>query len=232
MREQTDLGRAGARLAALALVAGMLSGCATTRMAIRNGELATKTEMSQSVFLELRGSPPPTVYVSESSSLGEDIAVRERLEVDLQARGYTLVDEPDYATYILQLNHLSMVESELDDGETLNDAIQQAWIAGAGAGVAAIILGQEGAADEIGLVVGVLAFLLDSHSKNVAHTLTTDVLVTEVAPFGEGGGEPRRHETRIVSAASKMNLGREDAVPAVAGELSRALAGLLPSRVR
>ena len=81
---------------------------------------------------------------------------------------------------------------------------------------------------EIGLAVGVLGFLFDAKTKHIAHTLTTDVLVTERISGGEGDAEVRYHETRIVSGASKVNLDLEEGLPAMVSGLSRSLAGLLP----
>ena len=205
-----------------------LAGCATTRMAIRYGDLSTKTEMSESVFLELRSDLPQTVYISEASTAGRELTVRPTLDRQLTASGYTLVDAPDEATYIIQINHLRLAKFELTGEQTVNNAIKGAFMAGAGAALATDILGASGVAAEVGLAVSVLAFLLDSKTKHIAHTLTTDVLVTERVP---ASGELRYHETQIVSGASKVNLKLERCLPAMIGELSRSLAGLLPTRV-
>ncbi len=205
-----------------------LGGCATSRMMIRHGELSTKTEMSESIFLELRSDLPQTVYISEASTAGRELTVRPPLDWMLTESGYTLVDSPDEATYIIQINHLRLEEFELTGEQTVNDAIQGAFVAGAGAALATDILGGSGVAGEVGLAVGVLAFLFDSKTKHIAHTLTTDVLVTERVP---ASGELRYHETQIVSGASKVNLKLKRCLPAMIGELSRSLAGLLPTRV-
>ena len=72
---------------------------------------------------------------------------------------------------------------------------------------------------------------MDSSTKHIAHTLTTDVRLTERVPGGEEGRpELRLHETRIVSGASKVNLKLEEGLPAMVAGLSRSLAGMLPAR--
>ena len=205
-----------------------LTGCATSRMMIRYGDLDTKTEMSESVFLELRSDLPQTVYLSEASTAGRVLTILPALDRQLTASGYTLVDVPEEATYIIQINHLRLVESELQGDQTVSDAIGNAWMAGAGAALATHILGASGAAGEIGLAVGVLGFLFDAKTKHIAHTLTTDVLLTERISDGEGDAELRYHETRIVSGASKVNLDLEEGLPAMVSGLSHSLAGLLP----
>ena len=207
-----------------------LSGCAASRMMIRYGDLDTKTEMTESVFLELQSDLPRTVHIAEASTAGRDLTIRPALDRRLMASGYTLVEAPEEATYIIQINHLRLVESELHGDETVSDAIGSAAMAGAGAALATHVLGASGAAGEVGLAVGVLGFLLDANTKHIAHTLTTDVRLTERVPGGEGRPELRYHQTRIVSGASKVNLGLEEGLPAMVGGLSRSLAGLLPTR--
>ena len=207
-----------------------LTGCAASRMMIRYDDLDTQTEMSESVFLELRSDLPQTVYVAEASTAGRDLTIRPALDRGLMESGYTLVDDPDDATYIIQINHLRLAEVELHGDETVGDAIGAAWMAGAGAALATDILGAAGAAGEVGLVVGVLGFLLDAKTKHIAHTLTTDVLLTETVPGDGAEGEIRYHETQIVSGASKVNLELEEGLPTMITGLSRSLAGLLPTR--
>ena len=220
-----------AKISSIIVLGSMnLTGCAASRMMIRYGDLDTKTEMSESVFLELRSDLPQTVYISEASTAGRELTIRPALDRQLTASGYTLLDDPDQATYIVQINHLRLVKSELHGDESVSDAIGAAFAAGAGAALAADILGASGAAGEIGLAVGVLGFLFDAKTKHVAHTLTTDVLLTETVPAGGAEGELRYHETQIVSGASKVNLKLEEGLPAMIGGLSRALAGLLPTR--
>ena len=77
-----------------------------------------------------------------------------------------------------------------------------------------------------------LGFFLDATTKHIAHTLTTDVLVTESVPAGGAERELRYHEVQIVSGASKVNLELEEGLPVMMGGLSRSLAGLLPTTLR
>lgn len=206
-----------------------LTGCAASRMMIRYGDLDTQTEMSESVFLELRSDLPQTVHIAEASTVGREITIRPALDRQLTASGYTLVDDPNEATYIIQINHLRLAEVELSADETVGDAIGAAFAAGATAALATSLLGASGAAGKIGLAVGVLGFLFDAKTKHIAHTLTTDVLLTETVPAGGAEGELRYHETQIVSGASKVNLKLEEGLPAMKRGLSSALAGLLPN---
>ena len=144
-----------------------------------------------------------------------------------------VVDRPDDATYLIQINHLRLAETELSDDGDLGDAIGAGFAAGA---VAALVTDEifdaPGAAGEIGLVVGVLGFILDAKTKHIAHTLTTDILVTESVPASGTESELRYHETQIVTGASKVNLELDESLPAMIGGLSSSVGGLLPTRVR
>ena len=227
--EQHRMRRTAAATAVLLLVGNALTGCGAARMALRYGDLETRTELSQSVFLELRSDAPPTVHVVEHSTAGPDLSIRPALEGGLRRAGYVLVDDPRDATYVMQINHRSMIKTELGDGGSLGDAVNGALAAGTVAGVAADLAGAgPDAATGIGLGVGLVGFLIDSQVKHVAHLLTTDLVVTEVRPWG--GDAERRHEVTAVSGASKMNLGRAEALPAILRSLGTSLADLLPPR--
>ena len=218
------------RISSIILLGSMNLGCAASRMMVRYGDLDTQTEMSESVFLELHSDLPQTVYVAEASTAGRDLTIRPSFERGLMESGYTVVDTPNEATYVIQINHLRLEEVELSADQTLRDAIGAALTAGAGTALATEILGASGAAGELGLIAGVFGFLLDANTKHVAHTLTTDVLLTERVPAGGAEGEFRYHETQVVSGASKVNLDLEDCLPTMINGLSRSLAGMLPTR--
>ena len=211
------------------LIGMTFAGCGATRMMLRYGDLSEQTEMSGSVFLELRSNLPQTVYISETSTAGRDLTIRPALDRQIIDSGYSLVDTPDDATYIIQINHLRIAEFELSGNQTLSDALSASWMAGAGAALAAHILDAADAALELGLVVGVIGFILDAKTKHIAHTLTTDMLLTETVLVIKGEREVHSHEVQIVSGASKVNLDYEESLPAIISGLSRSLAGLLPT---
>ena len=213
---------------AAALMMTTLTGCGAARMHLRYGELSSKVEMSESVFLDPLNGGPATVYLTEASSSGEEISVRPGLDRALRGNGYSLVDSPEEATYLIQLNHLQLIEHELSANETVGDAIGSAWAAGGVTALGAALLGAEGAAAELGLAVGIVAFILDAKTKHIALTLTT-VLITEVIDT-DGGPEVRTHETRIIAGASKVNLRRTEALPALVSGVTRSMIGTMPPR--
>jgi len=196
-------------------------------MHMRYGELESKTELSESVFLDLTNELPRTVFVTENRSVSEPVSVVPAMRTALRSAGYNVVDAPQEATYIVQINHRQLVEYELGDGQDINDAIGNAFAAGLGTAFAADVLGATDVAAELGLAVGVLAFILDSNTKHLAHTLTTDVLVTENRA-GPSGSRTREHSTQVVAAASQVNLGQAQALPALVAGVTQAVTGLLP----
>ncbi len=222
-----------------------LGGCAAMRMNMRYGTLESQTKLSESIFLELRSDLPPTVYLTETSSADSTISVRPELERQLAAMGYVLVDAPDSATYVMQVNHRQFIEVELSEDQTLGDALSSAFTAGFGVGIAADVAGAGGdVAAGAGLAAGAVGFVLDANTKHIAHLLTTDVRLTETVPGCDGVAalregvenvecaalQLRSHETELVSGASKVNLEQRESLPAILEGTSQTLARLLPPR--
>lgn len=234
------------RSTVLVLAGGMLlGGCATIRTHLRYGSLTSQAEMRESVFLEPRSDLPPTVYLTETCTADSQVSVRPSLDRELATAGYVLVDDPDSATYVIQINHVRLAETELSGDQTLGDAISGAFAAGVGAGVAADVLGASGdVAAGVGLTVGAVGFIMDAKTKHIAHLLTTDVLVTEtvarpdtLADADASEGQPsvgaatlRQHTTQIVSGASKVNLRYGESLPVLVAATSHTLSHMLPVR--
>ena len=213
-----------------------LGGCSTMRMHMRYGNLTSQTEMRESIFLELRSGLPPTVYVAETCTADSVVTVRPELDRQLAASGYTLVEDPNEATYLLQINHVRLTETELSGDQTLGDAISSAFTAGAAAALAADVVGAgDRAVGGVGLAVGAVGFIMDSQTKHIAHLLTTDVRVTESVAVRDsladlGAPTVREHETQIVSGASKVNLRYRESLPVLVERMSHTLARMLPPR--
>jgi hypothetical protein len=215
----------------------VLGGCATMRMHMRYGELTSQTQTSESVFLEPRSDLPPTVYIEENCTADSTISIRPDVDRQLAAAGYTMVGDPDDATYVIQVNHLQLTEAELSEGQTLEDAMSSAFTAGLAAGLATDVVGGSGrAASGVGLAVGAVGFILDANTKHIAHMLTTDVLVTETVAIGDSVADVHAtpdvhyHQTQIVSGASKVNLRIEQSLPVLVNGMTQTVARLLPAR--
>lgn len=231
MSNESSRARVAKAVAVAVLVSVALSGCVTVGSHVRYGALESKTELSGSVFMDPTNELPATVYVGESHTTNRAVSTQRAMRSALAAAGYTLVDDPTRATYLVQVNHRQLVKHELGDGQAIDDAIGAAWSAGVTTALGAEVLGIGDAAGELGLAVGILSFVLDARTKHLAHTLTTDVQVIE-RRSGPGGKDTREHSTQIVSAASKVNLGEDEAMPALVAGVTRAVVGLLPAAGR
>ncbi len=77
----------------------LMSGCATS-------ELQTSARMTQSVFVSPASKEKRTIFVSMRNTSGTDIALQPKVTQALINKGYTIVDDPDKATYILMANVL------------------------------------------------------------------------------------------------------------------------------
>lgn len=209
------------------LVSSTMSGCATMGMHLRYGSMESTTEMSESVFLDLTNELPHTVYFAESNTTSTTVSIEAEMRISLESAGYTVVEVPAQATYVVQISHRQLVKRELTDGQTISDAINDAFRTGLGAALATEVLTGSNAVGIVGLGVGVLAFILDSQTKHMAHLLTTDVRVTENR-CGPGGSDTREHTTQVVAGASKVNLSRDDAMPVLIAGVTQAVTGLLP----
>ena len=77
----------------------LMSGCATS-------ELQTSARMTQSVFINPVAKEKRTIFVSTKNTSGAPINLENRMIQALYARGYTIVDNPDNATYVLMTNIL------------------------------------------------------------------------------------------------------------------------------
>ncbi|CAM2821846.1 complement resistance protein TraT [Helicobacter burdigaliensis] len=81
------------------LCALFLSGCVTTTM-------QTKATMSQSIFIDPVAKNKQTIYIAMRNTSGQNINLLSKVLGNLQAKGYTIVDDPKMANFILQANVL------------------------------------------------------------------------------------------------------------------------------
>ncbi|TLD89268.1 complement resistance protein TraT [Helicobacter sp. MIT 05-5294] len=100
-----------------------LSGCVTTN-------LETKATMSQSIFIDPVAKSKQTIFVALRNTSGQEIDLESKILRKLQSKGYTIVEDPEVATFILQANVLYC------DTKKENNAVGAGVVGGAvGAGV-------------------------------------------------------------------------------------------------
>ncbi len=173
-------------LGALGVLA--LPGCSGVDALANHGELDVHTHMSETVFLDPVPDRLRTIYVGvRNTSDYPDIDVRGSLIQALQARGYTVVDEPSQAHYMVQVNVLQA--GKLKPGQTpglLAANYGEPLLLGATAGVlTGLGSGNPYAGGAVGLGVAAGTFLFNEAYQDVTYAVTTDIQISERPLHGE-----------------------------------------------
>ena len=113
------------RMIVVALAATLLSGCAATQVAISKRDLDVQTKMSETVFLDPVGADKKTILgQSRNTSDKPDLSVNDEIAAALQAKGYTLMQDPDVKrskgiyTYVLTGEEKYLNIRQFDERET------------------------------------------------------------------------------------------------------------------
>lgn len=216
--------------AAVALMALGLAGCGVAT-AIQSGDLYVENKMSRTIFLEPVGPEQRTVFIEvRNTSDQPEFTVSDAVRQAIAARGYTVVEDPDRAQYLLQANVLQVgkVHQEMAD-DILEAGVGGGLIGGAaGAGIGALA-GQGDEAILGGLLAGAaLGALSDLAFEDVTYAATTDIRISERRKNADltPSNPWDRHETRIQSRANQVNLDLEDALPELRAGIANSIAGL------
>jgi hypothetical protein len=170
-----------------------LAGCSGVDALTNHAELDVHTHMSETVFLDPVPASAKTVYVGvRNTSDYPTLDFRTPLNQAIEARGYTIVNEPGTAHYMLQVNVLQA--GKLDDqqaaallsanyGQPLFSGAVAGALTGYGSGSSAAGLG-------VGLGVAAATWAFNQAYQNVTYAVTTDIQISE-RPFG--GGTVHQH---------------------------------------
>ena len=224
-----------------------LTGCAALQVAIEKRDLSVATKMSDTVFLDPVPSSMKTIYLQvRNTSDRQDVRIEEPIRLMLAARGYRIVtDNPEDAHYIVQVNLLQAGKQDIS-------AAERDLSSGFGGAVAGVAIGLATDSSDAGLLVGGIAggaaeVVVNSLVKDVTHSLTTDIRISEKTTAtvttretqkirqGSAGvseirstetGHRKTYQTRVVSLANKVNLKFEEARPELVRGLATAISGL------
>jgi hypothetical protein len=202
-----DIGAAGRLLPAIGLCFA-LAGCQAATTLIDKQNLDVQTHMSDTIFLDPVPEARRTIYVGvRNTSDHPEIDLKYPLIQKLQARGYTIVGDPQAAQYVIQANVLQAgpVDPKRKDAfltggyGTALDAMAVGAAAGALTGWGS---GNVGAGVGVGLAVGAATLLADHLIKDVYFTVVTDIQLS-VRP-AKGGVIRESHATSRSSGSSNM----------------------------
>ncbi len=172
----------GAAIAALVLSSIGLAGCAGVDAVTNHADLDVHTHMSETVFLDPVPPTQRTIYMGiRNTSDYPDIDVRGPLAQALTARGYTVVDDPQAAHYLLQANVLQA--GKLDNQQVsgiLSAGFGQPLLAGAASGgLVGGFTGNANAGLGVGLGVAAASALFNYAYQDVTYAITVDIQLAE-----------------------------------------------------
>ncbi len=224
-----------------------LNGCVATHTAISKRDLDVQTKMSKTIFLDPVAEDKKTVFVQVRNTSGNpNFDLQRSLNWELNNRGYTIVNNPDEAQFMVQTNVLQVGKANLNEVDSVLDSgfgggLLGAAITGASGGGSRAVVGG-------GLAGAALGVALDAMTKDICYTVVTDVQISERthatvkekvnSHLSQGTHSNRvvtstenshwkRYQTRIVSSANKVNLQLEEAMPELAYGISNSIAGIL-----
>jgi hypothetical protein len=224
-------------------------GCAATQVAIEKRNLAVQTKMSETIFLDPVGPDRKTVFIDVKNTSDKEIEITSELAAAVTKRGYRVVQDPNLAHFMLQVNILSV-------GKTDPSALQSVIGAGyggaafggiVGAGVGAATSHSWGGMAAGGLIGGATELIAGSLVKDVMYAMITDVQISErsAAPVSqvttsnlsqgtqstihqqvESTVNWKRYRTRVGTCANKVNLEFEEALPEIKNGLCKSIGGV------
>lgn len=153
----------------LAVATLFFSGCATS-------ELQTNAKMTQSVFINPVAKSKRLIFVSSKNTSGQKIDLERNIVRELQTKGYTIVDDPEQATYILMMNVLYC-----DKKQENNTAGGALGAGAAGAGIAAYNGGGAGKTIGVGLGAALVGGLLAKATEDTIYQMQVDIMIREKA---------------------------------------------------
>lgn len=152
---------------ALSTVLLFMSGCATS-------QLQTSAKMSQSVFVNPVAKEKRTIFISMKNTSGTDIMLEPRVAQTLINKGYTVIDDPERATYVLMANVLycnKKSENNVGSGAMMGGAAGAIANSGSNARSMAVA----------GLAGAVVGGLIGKATEDSIYQIQVDVVIREKA---------------------------------------------------
>ena len=209
----------------------MLSGCGAIFTQASKAELVLQTQASDAIFFEPYPPGHRSVYLNVRDTTGKNVDIAGPIVGSLLTKGYKIVDNPADAFFVLQAQVVRVEQSDLREAQRfLNPSAsgEGAGFSGAAIGsvVASTVGGNEEAVLGATLLGGLIGTIFDASVKDILFLMVTDL---EIRQRVTEGSEPgwKKHSTRIVSTANKVNLEFDEAVLGLTAELGKSIGGFL-----
>ena len=240
-----------AKLVVLLAFVVFASGCAHMITAFENAELQTHFKMSDTIFLDPQTKAKnKTVFVAtaNTSELQEvdTAALQKSIEEKLANKGYSIVNNPNDAGYIIQVNILNMDYAKVTG--THEGALEGALT---GAGIGAILGNSRDTSTALGLAVGVIGGIggaiigkaikvetyigaVDVQIQEKTDNIITGQIVTN-APQGTATTLQTKQDiqtnyqtyrTRMIATLKQTNLDRQEAAKVAIEKIATQIASL------
>lgn len=150
----------------------VFAGCAAT-------DAQSSATMTNSVFIEPVSNEDKVIFVSVSNTSGEEVNLKPKIINKLKNIGYTVVDNPNHAVFILQANVLYcniQREDNVTDGAIIGGAI--------GAGIGGYNSGATGAVLS-GLAGATLGALAASATEDTVLEMQVDINIGQTNRYGQ-----------------------------------------------
>ncbi len=145
----------------------LFSGCATS-------QLQTSAKMTQSVFVNPVAKEKRTIFVSMKNTSGADIMLEPRVVQTLINRGYSVIDDPEKASYVLMANVLYC------NKKSENNVASGAMMGGAAGALANS--GSNGRSMAVaGLAGAVVGGLIGKATEDSIYQMQVDIVIREKA---------------------------------------------------
>ncbi|PAV10535.1 conjugal transfer protein TraT [Arsenophonus sp. ENCA] len=206
--------------------------------------------MSETIWLD--PALQKTVYLQIKNTSDKDMSdLASLIRKAVEAKGYTVVNNPNAAYYWIQANVLKADKMDLRDAHRfLSQGYEGASLGAAvGASAMAYNVDSTGGALGMGLAAGLVGAAVDAMVEDVNYTMITDLQISALSngtkvtvndtmrlKQGTSGAKLQtstettnrhKYQTRIVSNANKVNLKFEEAKPELENQLAKSIANIL-----
>lgn len=239
------------KLIASLLIVASLAGCAATGTMISKRNLDVQTKMSESIFLDPTAPANKKILVQvRNTSDKPTFTIESEIAALLTQKGWTVVQDPAQAKYMLQANILQV---GMQDPTAAQQMFSSGYGGALGIGAVGVLAGASGMngsanrAINAGIGAGAIEFISSQIVKDVYFSVITDVQISQYTgkpvtmrgnqnlKQGTSGAEYlsyeeetnwKRYRTRVLSSANKANLEWTEAEPELVKGLTVSLSGV------
>jgi len=186
----------------------LLTGCGTF-------SLESNSKMTKSVFLkDLK--PEKSIYLVKTNTAQVNDNIGALTKENLSKKGYTFVDDPQKATYILRINTINI------NNHKQQNIAKGAAVAGTSAGIIGYAATNSGTAGIEGALVGAVVGGLFAYATADGEVrMQVDVVITEAMD-----GKEYAHKTRVIAEAKQVHLTPEEGQPILEKQVAKSISGI------